>query len=137
MSNTNPGTIDSTILEALLRAREAAYAPYSGFHVAAVVVAADGRAFPGCNVETAHYKSVCAEASAISAMVGAGERGLDSVYILGPGGQACAPCGDCRQRIREFAGADTRVVLVDESGCELKRFSVDELLPHAFGVDRQ
>ena len=126
-------TMPSEILEALRRAREAAYAPYSGFHVAAVAVSADGRVFPGCNVETAHYKSVCAEASAISAMVGAGRRELDRMYILGPAGRACPPCGDCRQRIHEFAGRKTRVILVDQAGSELERFSAEELLPHAFG----
>lgn len=128
-------TIRTDILEALMSAREAAYAPYSGFHVAALAVSADGRTFPGCNVETAHFKSICAEASAISAMIGAGERELACIYILATGARACPPCGDCRQRIREFAGADTRVVLVDDNGCELKRFTLDELLPHAFGPE--
>jgi len=127
--------IKPEILQSLIRTREAAYAPYSGFSVAAVAVSADGRAFAGCNVETAHFKSICAEASALSAMVGAGRRELATIYILGPGEAACPPCGDCRQRIQEFAGADTRVVLVDDSGCELRRFSVGELLPHAFGPD--
>ena len=128
-------TIPSEILQALLDARNAAYAPYSNFHVAAVAVTADGRTFPGCNVETAHYKSVCAEASAISAMVGAGQRKIDTIYVLGPQGQACPPCGDCRQRIREFAGRTTRIVLVDEAGSELQRFDIEALLPQAFGPD--
>lgn len=133
MSTIESAEITPEIVDALLRARKAAYAPYSGFHVAAVAVSADGRVFPGCNVETAHYKSICAEASALSAMVGAGGRELGCIYILGPGGQACTPCGDCRQRISEFAGTETRVVLVDESGRELDRFTVNDLLPHAFG----
>jgi len=128
-------TIDPEILTTLLATRKAAYAPYSGFQVAAVAVASDGRAFAGCNVETAHFKSVCAEASALSAMVGAGRRQLERIYILGPEGQACPPCGDCRQRIHEFAASDTRVVLVDESGRELQQFTVDQLLPQAFGPD--
>lgn len=128
-------TIDPEILTTLLATREAAYAPYSGFQVAAVAVSSDGRAFAGCNVETAHFKSVCAEASALSAMVGAGRRELATIFILGPGEAACPPCGDCRQRIHEFAAAETRVVLVDDSGRELHQFTVDELLPHAFGPD--
>ena len=130
-------TIPSEILEALRRARESAYAPYSGFHVAAVAVSADGLAFQGCNVETAHYKSVCAEASAISAMVGAGQRELACIYILGPADRACPPCGDCRQRIREFALVDTCIILVGDTGRELERHTIDQLLPHAFGPDRR
>lgn len=127
--------IDPAILQALLAAREAAYAPYSRFRVAAVAVATDGGAFAGCNVETVHYKSICAEASALSAMIGAGRRHLSAVYVMGPDGKACPPCGDCRQRIREFSRPDTDVVLVDVGGREIERYTIDELLPHAFGPD--
>jgi len=130
MNNIAPET-----LQALLATREAAYAPYSGFQVAAVAVSADGHSFGGCNVETAHFKSVCAEASALSAMVGSGRRELAAIYILGPGGAACPPCGDCRQRIHEFARPDTRVILVDEDGRELRSHAIEELLPNAFGPD--
>ena len=123
------------ILQSLIRARKAAYAPYSGFSVAAVAVSSDGQAFAGCNVETAHFKSICAEASALSAMVGTGQRELAAIYILGPGERACPPCGDCRQRIHEFARSDTRVILVDETGRELQNHTIEELLPNAFGPD--
>lgn len=128
--------IKPEILQSLIRTREAAYAPYSGFSVAAVAVSADGRAFAGCNVETAHFKSICAEASALSAMVGAGRRELATIYILGPGEAACPPCGDCRQRIHEFARGRARVILVDETGRELQSYAIEELLPNAFGPDR-
>lgn len=126
-------TIAPETLQALLATRDAAYAPYSGFQVAAVAVSSDGCTFPGCNVETAHFKSICAEASALSAMVGSGRRELATIYILGPGDAACPPCGDCRQRIHEFAKGSTRVILVDESGRELHNRSIEELLPNAFG----
>ncbi|MBL39420.1 MAG: cytidine deaminase [Xanthomonadales bacterium] len=127
--------IDPEILQALLRTRKAAYAPYSGFQVSAVVESADGRTFAGCNVETAHFKSVCAEASALSAMIGAGHRELAAVYVLGPGDKACPPCGDCRQRIHEFSRVGTRVILVDEHGRVLNDRTIEELLPDAFGPD--
>lgn len=127
--------IDPEILQALLRTREAAYAPYSGFQVSAVAESADGRTFAGCNVETAHFKSVCAEASALSAMVGAGRRELAAIYVLGPGDKACPPCGDCRQRIHEFCRAGTRVILVDDNGRQLQSLTIEELLPNAFGPD--
>jgi len=127
--------IDPEILQALLRTREAAYAPYSGFQVSAVAVSSDGRSYAGCNVETAHFKSVCAEASALSAMVGAGRRELAAIYVLGPGDTPCPPCGDCRQRIHEFARGGARVILVDESGRELQCRTIEELLPYAFGPD--
>jgi len=128
-------TIDPEILQQLLATRDAAYAPYSGFQVAAVAVSSDGCAFAGCNVETAHFKSICAEASALSAMVGSGRRELAGIYILGPAETCCPPCGDCRQRIYEFARADTRVILINEAGREIQSCTIEALLPNAFGPD--
>ena len=47
-----------------------AYAPYSKFHVGAAVRSEDGSIHGGCNVENAAYpEGLCAEASAIAAMV--------------------------------------------------------------------
>lgn len=122
-------------LNELHRLRERAYVPYSNFPVAALIQSAGGRWYGGCNVETAHYKSVCAEASSISAMVSAGEREIRSIYILGPEGSACAPCGDCRQRLREFGGDQARVRLVSDEGRVLRDIAIGDLLPAAFGPD--
>lgn len=132
-TKADTNNIDPEILKALLASREAAYAPYSGFQVSAVAVSSDGSTFAGCNVETAHFKSICAEASAISAMIGSGRRELAAIYILGPGETACPPCGDCRQRIHEFARSGACVILVDERGRELQSSTIEELLPNAFG----
>lgn len=127
--------IDSAIHDMLRATLEHAWAPYSKFRVAAVAVAEDGGRFAGCNVETAHYKSICAEASAISAMVAGGRTRLAEIYILSDGDRPCPPCGDCRQRIREFSDADTRVILVDGDGRAAARHSLDELLPASFGPE--
>ncbi|MDT8448651.1 MAG: cytidine deaminase [Wenzhouxiangellaceae bacterium] len=127
--------IDTDILDMLRATLEHAWAPYSGFRVAAVAVAADGRRFAGCNVETAHYKSVCAEASALSAMVAGGRTRLSEIYILADGEAPCPPCGDCRQRIREFSDAGTRIILVDGDGRAAACHSLDELLPASFGPE--
>ena len=57
------------LLEAARRARDNAYAPYSGFRVGAAVRCPDGSAFAGCNVENVAYpQGTCAEAGAIAAM---------------------------------------------------------------------
>ncbi len=134
MSALDPG-IEPAVLAALIAARGNAYAPYSQHPVGAMVESESGARYFGANVEVAHYKGLCAEASAIAAMVSAGERRLRSVYVIGPGEHLCSPCGDCRQRIREFADAETRIHVVDAEGKLLKRYTIDELLPDAFGPE--
>ena len=49
------------LIEAALKVREHAYAPYSEFAVGAAVLAEDGNIFVGCNVENAAYGlAICA-----------------------------------------------------------------------------
>lgn len=127
--------IDSTIVDALLAVRNHAYAPYSDHPVGALAESDSGARYAGANVESTHYKSLCAEAVAIAAMVSDGHRLLENLYIIGPGSALCTPCGDCRQRIREFATSSTRIHILDAHGRILQRYSVDELLPDAFGPE--
>jgi cytidine deaminase len=110
-----------------------AYAPYSGFHVGAVVVAADGRLFSGCNVENAAYGSaICAEGNAISSAAAAGVRKIDTVVVACLDGGECYPCGNCRQLMREFL-VDT--VVVQDGNGSLRTHVFADILPHAFGPD--
>jgi cytidine deaminase len=44
----------------------------------------------------------------------------------------CTPCGGCRQRIREFADAATRIHIAGPEGVRAS-FALEELLPHSFG----
>lgn len=127
--------IEKDLIETLSSLRANAYAPYSDHPVAAVVETASGQRFGGANIEVAHFKSLCAEASAIAAMASSGEREIRTVYILGPGTSPCPPCGDCRQRIREFSLPDARVILISENGDVIGTYTIDELLPDSFGPD--
>ena len=127
--------IEASIVEALIQVRDRAYAPYSHHPVGALVVSESGTRYAGANVEVAHYKGLCAEASAIAAMASAGERELHEVYVIGPGEHLCTPCGDCRQRIREFATPETWIRVVDAEGRLLRRYTMDELLPDSFGPE--
>ncbi|QEM82477.1 MULTISPECIES: cytidine deaminase [Halomonas] len=127
--------IDTDIIATLVAVRSRAYVPYSGHPVGAVLISESGKRYTGANVEVAHYKGLCAEASAIAAMVSAGERRLAEVYVIGPGEHLCTPCGDCRQRLREFATPETVIRVVDAHGKLLKRYSMDELLPDSFGPE--
>jgi cytidine deaminase len=122
--------------EMLALARQAmahAYAPYSRFAVGAVLLGANGKLYAGCNVENAAYpQGCCAEASAIAAMVMDGERRIAAALVMGQGREAIAPCGGCRQRLREFAEDATPVFLCGPEGLRRKA-TLGELLPLAFG----
>jgi cytidine deaminase len=123
------------LLEAALKARANAYAPYSRFPVGAALRAEDGRVYAGANVENAAYpEGLCAEAAAIAAMVAAGARRIVELVVVAEGEALCAPCGACRQRIREFAAPGAEVHVAGPEGLR-RSFTVAELLPHAFGPD--
>jgi len=112
-----------------------AYAPYSHYQVGACVAAEDDSLFVGCNIENASFRlTSCAEAAAISAMVVAGKKRIKSIVIMGSGTELCAPCGACRQTIREFATPNTKIYLCDSATCEVcKVFTIEQLLPNSFG----
>ena len=126
---------DARLIAAATAARQFSYAPYSRFLVGAAVRTDDGAIHAGCNVENAAYpEGICAEASALAAMVMAGGRRVTEVAVVGAGDQLCTPCGGCRQKIREFGGAGTRVLVCGPEGLR-KEFTLGELLPESFGPD--
>ena len=124
-----PWTMDlDKLVEAAWQAREAAYAPYSHFHVGAALLAEDGRIFPGCNVENISYGLTnCAERVAIGAAVAAGARKFLAVAVVADTMVPISPCGACRQVLAEFGVPE--VFLANRSG--QIRFTLDELLPRA------
>ncbi|MCU0883485.1 MAG: cytidine deaminase [Beijerinckiaceae bacterium] len=125
----------TALFEAAKAAQERAYVPYSKFRVGAAVRAASGAIYAGCNVENAAYPvGNCAEASAIAAMIMAGETSITEALVVGDGTGLCTPCGGCRQRLREFAALTTPVHVADRAGIR-RSFTVDELLPASFGPD--
>ena len=121
------------MLDLARRALANAHAPYSRFRVGACLRAAGGRLHAGCNVENASYPvGQCAEATAIGAMVAAGDRTVVEVVIVTEGPEPCPPCGRCRQQLAEFAGPDARIHLCGPDGLRLT-ITLGELLPLAFG----
>jgi cytidine deaminase len=110
-----------------------AYAPYSGFPVGAVLRGANGKLYAGCNVENAAYpQSTCAEVAAIASMVADGERRIVEAVVVGKGEALVAPCGGCRQSLREFASDAMPIHLCGPEGVR-RTVTLGELLPMAFG----
>ena len=127
--------MDEAMLELAREAMKKAHAPYSEFHVGAVVKGANGRLYAGCNVENAAYpEGWCAEASAIAAMVMDGEARIIEVLVMGAGEALVTPCGGCRQRIREFAADDTPIHICAPEGLR-RTVTLGELLPLSFGPE--
>lgn len=131
-------------------AREAAahaHAPYSRFAVGAALLLADGSIVRGANLENASLGlSLCAEAAALAAANNAGRlREVVAIGVIGgaisPGGGLTGaapvrPCGRCRQMLHEAAqigGRDIAIFCASGDGTIMERFSLSELLPHAFG----
>ena len=93
---------ESTHLSILQNAMKNAYAPYSNYSVSALIITDSGQQYVGCNVENASYpEGLCAEASAISAMVVAGEKHIKQIYIMSQDKTGATPCGGCRQCDRQ------------------------------------
>ncbi|MCW5731625.1 MAG: cytidine deaminase [Alphaproteobacteria bacterium] len=127
--------MERQLFQAARKARARAHAPYSGFRVGAAILADDGSIHVGCNVENVAYpEGICAETAAIAAMLAAGRRRIREILVVGSGRAVTTPCGGCRQRIREFAGDATVIHVCGPRGVAAS-FTVDELLPHAFGPD--
>ena len=117
-----------------------AYAPYSGFHVAAALLSKDGRIYTGCNVENSSYPAGnCAERTAVFKAVSEGKREFSCIVIMG--GNAgkveayCPPCGICRQALREFCRPSEFFVILARSGEDYRIFTLEELLPESFGPE--
>lgn len=124
--------------EALYAAAEAgrqrAYARYSKFQVGAALLCTDGTIITGCNVENASYGlTLCAERNAIGHMVCEGKQ-LAAVAIVVDSAKPTPPCGMCRQVIAEFGAAGLEVRTRNLTGSE-EKFTVGELLPHAFTAE--
>lgn len=123
--------VKNELFREALAAREHAYVPYSGYAVGAAVLTADNRIISGSNVENASYGlSNCAERTAIFRAVSRGYNEFKAIMIVSNGDKPVAPCGACRQVIREF-GEDIEVIMTTTDGNTYSR-SIGELLPEAF-----
>lgn len=116
------------LIDAAWRARDAAYAPYSNFHVGAALLGVDGRIFSGCNVENISYGLTnCAERVAIGAAVVAGVRKFIAVAVVADTEVPISPCGACRQVLAEFSVP----VIILANRAEHLKFELKDLLPRA------
>lgn len=130
------------LIELAMDARRIAYAPYSKFKVGAALLGSNGVIYMGCNIENASYPATnCAERTAIFSAVAEGQTEFEAIAIVGGNEDAseldfCAPCGICRQVMREFCDPDTFEIIVAKSTTEYKVFTLADLLPESFGPEK-
>jgi len=133
VGDVHSGTAE--LFEAALAVQAHAHAPYSHFPVGAAIRSGSGRVYSGCNVENVSFpEGICAEASAIGAMVSAGESQIVEVVTVANGERLTTCCGGCRQRLREFSSADTPIHAAGPEGIR-RTFMLGELLPESFGPE--
>lgn len=121
----------------LLELQKNSYAPYSNFHVSAIVVMNDGVEFRGVNVENASFGAIiCAERSAIVSAISAGYKKGDfkELNVMVSSGEVGMPCFICRQVISEFFDKDATVRCFATTG-EYKEYTVEEICPYPFGSE--
>ena len=129
----------SDLCQKAIDMRSESYAPYSDFLVGSAVLLSDGTVYTGCNIENSAFgPSICAERTAIFKAVSEGHRDFAAIAIAGGKRdgelQYCAPCGVCRQVMREFCKSSFRIYLA-KSADDYQEFTLGELLPESFGPE--
>ncbi len=128
------------LIGSALETRKNAYAPYSNFYVGAALLTVSGKIYTGSNVENASYPSgICAERSAFSAALSAGERNFIAIALTGgknsrKAEKFCYPCGMCRQFMSEFCKSDFKIISA-KSENKYEIYTLGELLPKGFDLD--
>lgn len=123
-----------------IEAREHAYVPYSNFAVGAALLTKEGKVYQGCNIENSSYGATnCAERTAFFTAVYQGEQNFEAIAIVGgkagePVHELCAPCGICRQVMREFCKDDFKIFLSKGDGTVLET-TLTQLLPLSFSKE--
>ncbi len=123
-----------------LEQQKKAYAPYSGYQVAAAVLMDSGKVYTGVNVENASYPAgICAERNAIFHAAACGERRITAIAVVaglrGENTEYSSPCGICRQVMREFCDPKEMRVILARTPEDYRERTLEELLPESFGPE--
>lgn len=130
---------DKELLSLAVNAMKKSYSPYSNCKVGAALLCKNGKVFTGTNIENASFSpTVCAERVAVFKAVSEGETEFSEIAVVGGKDGKIngifAPCGVCRQVLREFCDDDFPIIL-GESENEFKKVTLKELLPLSFSPD--
>ena len=118
-----------------LKARENAYAPFSGFQVGAALLTEDGKVYTGVNIENSSYgATICAERTAFVKAISEGHRKFKALAVTAGDEQEALPCGICRQFMYEFSPELEIITGTDEEHLNIR--TLEELLPLGFRLKK-
>ncbi|KAJ8586376.1 cytidine deaminase [Rhizopogon salebrosus TDB-379] len=128
------------LLQAAVEAKTFAHVPYSKFRVGAALLTQDGEIIRGANIENASYGgTICAERTAIVKAVSEGKVKFAALAVTTDVASPIAPCGMCRQVIREFCPLNMPILLAASDYSKrddgVKECTLEQLLPHSFGPE--
>ena len=130
---------DKELFELAKKATENSYSPYSDCKVGAALLCKNGKVFTGTNIENAAFgPTVCAERVAAFKAVSEGEKEFTKIAVVGGKDGVIngifAPCGVCRQVLREFC-QDDFTFLLGETEDNFKTVTLKDLLPLSFSPE--
>lgn len=103
--------------------------------VAAALLSAGGNIYVGVCIDTASTLGMCAERSAIAAMLTHGESKIDKVVAVMPDGNVGSPCGACREFMMQLDKDSGNIeILLDRD--TKKTVFLRDLLPDWWGKSR-
>ena len=136
-----PDLLQDAVNKAIITSKKSV-SNYYNYNVCAIIIDEAGSEFVGVNWEPANGSTVCAEVGAISTYLLSERKKITHIITFGCPSERdpnkdnfCTPCGSCRQRLNDFCSKDTIILGVNETGNEVKEFSLEELLPYSFGAE--
>ena len=130
---------DKDLFQLAVNAMKNSYSPYSDCKVGAALLCENGKVYTGANIENAAFgPTVCAERVAVFKAVSEGERRFTKIAVVGGKNGVIngifAPCGVCRQVLREFCNDDF-IILLGETEESFKTVTLKDLLPLSFSPE--
>lgn len=127
---------DKELYKLAIDAMKLSYSPYSDCKVGAALLCKNGKVYTGTNIENAAFgPTVCAERVAVFKAVSEGEKEFSKIAVVGGKNGIIngvfAPCGVCRQVLREFCKDDFEILL-GETPDGFKTVTLKDLLPLSF-----
>ncbi|MBQ8612264.1 MAG: cytidine deaminase [Oscillospiraceae bacterium] len=103
--------------------------------VAAAVLTQEGNVYTGVCIDTCSGLGMCAERSAMAAMLTHGESRIARVVAVMPDGRVGSPCGACREFMMQLDAAAGGIEILLDLKTE-KTVLLKELVPDWWGRER-